>query len=194
MSTMPSDRTTVAGRDERPILRRRWSAIIGLLAVGLLGSPAQAHVGPNALDCYQPDGWIRVVSNHYVGNDIYNRTGQGQSRLAAASAGDSVTFGILIQNDDPSPTRFLVKGKASADGYKVRYLHDGSDVTSAITAGTYKTPKLGHTTKSDVILAKVKVTHNAAPGSELSRLVRITWYSWQTTWCQDAVRYTAKRA
>lgn len=175
--------------------RRRWALAIGVLGVAALGTPVQAGTSPSERDCIQPDAWIRVIPNSYIGNDIYNRTAQGQTKLATRASGATVSFGIRIENDDPySASKFLVRGKPSKDGYAISYLEKGTNVTSAVVAGTYKTPKLSANGGSaDVIVATVHVTGAAAAGSELSRIFRITWYSWDATWCQDAVRFTTRR-
>ena len=57
-----------------------------------------------------PDGRIRFGTGAFVGDNVYNTTGVGQSKTGSATRGRSVTFGISIQNDSAtSANSFTIK-------------------------------------------------------------------------------------
>jgi uncharacterized delta-60 repeat protein len=87
---------------------------------------------------YRPDGMIRRGgSGLYVGDDVYNATGNGQVALAKAREGRSALLGLRLQNDGTGADSLRLSGCGSLPGFTVRYLSAGADVTSAVLAGTY---------------------------------------------------------
>ena len=140
----------------------------------------------------KPDGRIRLGTGAFVGNDVYNTTGAGQSRTGSAAPGHSVTFGISIQNDGTSADRFKVKATGTAaSGYTVKYFRGTTDITAAVVAGTYQTPSLAPAA-TYLITAKVTVKSAAAVGSKVTRLVTLT--SVGNSAKKDAVKFIGKRA
>lgn len=122
---------------------------------------------------YRADGKIRKGGGSYVGSDVYNDDGSGQSKAGSAARGGTVTFSISIQNDGQFADRFDVQAAGSATSmYAVTYWKGTTNITSAIVAGTYRTASLAPG-DSTVIKAKVKVKASATNGSTVTRLVTI---------------------
>ncbi len=139
----------------------------------------------------RPDGRIRLGAGSYVGNNLYNITGTSQSRTGSALRGDSITFGISIQNDG-TDDRFLVKATGVASSaYNVKYFRGTTDITTAVLAGTYKTTSLAQGA-TYLITAKVTVKSTATVGSSVTRLVTITSVGDNAR--KDAVKFTGKRS
>jgi hypothetical protein len=97
-----------------------------------------------AYEAAGPDELIRLLHGTIVGEDVFNSTGNGQTRKATVAPGGSVTFKVLLQNDGVGPDSFTLKGDGNRAGVgTVRYLAGGTtDITSAVEAGTYVTPTL----------------------------------------------------
>lgn len=141
----------------------------------------------------RPDGRIRLgTSGAYVGNNVYNTTGAGQSKTGSAKKGKTITFGISIQNDGTGADRFTVKATGTAAGaYTVKYFSGSTDITAKVVAGTYRTPSLAPGAAS-LVTAKVTVKTTAPAGSKVTRLVTITSAGSSTK--KDAVKLIAKRS
>jgi arabinogalactan oligomer/maltooligosaccharide transport system substrate-binding protein len=141
----------------------------------------------------RPDGRIRLgTSGAYVGNNVYNTTGAGQSKTGSAKKGKTITFGISIQNDGTGADRFTVKATGTAAGaYTVKYFSGSTDITAKVVAGTYRTPSLAPGAAS-LVTAKVTVKMTAPAGSKVTRLVTITSAGSSTK--KDAVKLIAKRS
>jgi hypothetical protein len=140
----------------------------------------------------KPDGRIRLGSGKFVGDNVYNANGAGQSRTGSAARGRRITFGISIQNDGAGADRFRVKatGTAASD-YTVKYFRGTRDITAAIVVGSYRTPSLAPGA-AYLITARVTVRSTAAVGSRVTRLVTIT--SAGDSARKDAVKFIGKRS
>ena len=157
-------------------------------------SAASAPVTPVAPAVVRrPDGRIRLgTSGAYVGNNVYNATGSGQSRTGAAKRGKTITFGISIQNDGTSADSFKVRATGSATSrYTLKYLHGSTDITARVVAGTFRTSSLAPGA-AYAITVKVTVKSTATAGSKVTRLVTIT--SVGSTSKKDVVSFIAKRS
>lgn len=120
----------------------------------------------------RPDGRIRLgTSGAFVGNDVYNTTGAGQTRSGSAARRRTVTYDVSVQNDAPFADTLRLRGTAGTARYSVAYLvvtaGVPTDVTGDVVAGTYTTPSLapGATHKVRVV---VTVNAGAPAGSSLS--------------------------
>lgn len=147
---------------------------------------------PVSVVVQKPDGRIRKGSGSFIGNNVYNVTGVNQTRTGSAARGNTITFGISVQNDSTASGAFTLKATGTATtAYTVTYFRGTTDITAAIVAGTYTTPGLAAGAKY-LITAKVKVKSSATVGSSVTRLVTITSVSDGTK--QDAVKFIGKRS
>jgi hypothetical protein len=138
------------------------------------GIPAADSIAAWAIVYHQPDGRIRRGSGTYVGNDIYNDDGTGQARTGSATPGSTIKFGISVQNDGNVSQNLTVHATGTTQaGYRVRYFHGTTEITTAVVAGSFETPVLA-AGGAYLVTAKVKVLANAAVGSSVIRLVTLT--------------------
>ena len=92
---------------------------------------------------YRPDAMIRRgATGLYLGDDVYNATGNGQVALAKAREGRTATLGLRLQNDGTGADALRLSGCGSKPGFSVRYLVGGVDATSAVVGGTCSTGTL----------------------------------------------------
>jgi hypothetical protein len=145
---------------------------------------------------YRPDGWVRyegfwseghlsAAPTAWVGNNIYNTTGLNQTAHGTLVGsgwfdGDAAVFAVTIENDGTSD-RFRIRATTSLYS-GVKYYHGSTNITSAVVAGTYKTPLLGH-------LAKYVISARFPPGTD-SRVITITSAADPTK--KDAVKLKVK--
>ena len=147
----------------------------------------------SAIVVRKPDGRIQLGTGPFVGNNVYNTNGTGQSRTGSAGPGNSITFGMSIQNDATGAAdSFKVKATGTATStYNVKYFRNTTDITAAVVAGTYQTPSLAPGA-AFLITAKVIVKAGATVGSNVTRLVKATSVADITK--KDTVKFVAKRA
>ena len=86
----------------------------------------------------QPDNQIaNAAVGRWVGDDVHNAIGRGQTREARVARGSAVTYLVRVQNDTGATDRFEVQGGRSDRRWSVRYRTGGRDVTGRVTAGRY---------------------------------------------------------
>jgi len=139
----------------------------------------------------KPDGRIRKGTGSLVGNNVYNTTGTNQTKTGSTTRGNTITFGISIQND-AGPDSFRVQATGTSTSmYGVTYFRNSTNITAAVVAGTYSTPTLANGS-TFLITAKVRVNNTAALGSSVTRLITLTSAADATR--KDAVKLIAKRS
>ncbi len=94
----------------------------------------------------QPDNLIKNSSESiYLGDNVFNTDGAAQTKIQSVKAGRSATFHVMIQNDGSAADSFTVQGNGSSTGFSVKYYSGtsgGSDITAAVTGGTYNVSNL----------------------------------------------------
>jgi hypothetical protein len=165
----------------------------GLVATGVLdsgpagsgtnlaGNDLSNAVNPTGLGggggtpVYQPDGLIKG-SRSFVGNNVYNTTGLGQTVRQKVHRGKKFVFTIEVQNDGNNADTFTLKGPGARPGFIVRYLNGTTgltNITSQVTAGTFMTLPVGPTGVTTVRLVVV-VKSTAKVGTGRAWLVLAT--------------------
>jgi hypothetical protein len=135
----------------------------------------------------QPDAQLSLGNGMFVGGDIYNLTGAGQAIALRQTRGTTRTFRVRIQNDGIVSDTFSISGAGSSSGFQVRYLMGSTDVTSRVTAGTYRTIPLAPGASTTLTLS-VKVPSGTPHGRMKNILVTAT--STSRTNAKDAVLST----
>jgi hypothetical protein len=163
------------------------------ILIGSAGAAVQA--GPVEAANFRPDGSVRYKSfksppdtylepGPWVGDNIYNKTGRNQKVVEVAAANYApdahFVFEIRAENEGAAD-RFKVNVSGTGD-WVVKYFHGSTNITSAVLAGTYRTPTIS--TGNSVTL-KVKVWIDV-PGTHVMRLVTLTSAGDATK--QDAVK------
>jgi lysophospholipase L1-like esterase len=144
-AALPPDAEAVFTAD--PDVRSYFTGWGGACAGVGVGDPCAVTVGAGAeitagfAPLARPDAGIKLVGDaHFVGDGIYNHSGQGQTRSTQLHVGRKKTFTALIQNDGRIRDDLVVWGHAAIDGTRVTYLRGlrgDTDITDAIVAGTF---------------------------------------------------------
>ena len=135
---------------------------------------------------HRPDGQI-ATGTTYLGNDIYNSDGSNQTQTVKAKVGKTATFKIRFQNDGTGTDGYTVTGTGSGKGYTVAYFVGTTNITSKITAGTYKV----NVPVGQYGLITLKVTVGTKAVASRSLLVKAT--ADHETSRLDAVKAVVKR-
>ncbi len=111
-----------------------------LVAAGRVGN----STGDIALSRYnffqKTDALVGISVSTLVGNNIYNKNGSSQAiNLALKQTGKKKIGYIQFQNDGHEADSFAIKGAKGNPYFSVKYLSGISNVTTAVTAGTFKT-------------------------------------------------------
>jgi hypothetical protein len=86
----------------------------------------------------QPDNQIaNAAAGGWVGDDVRNAVGRGQTRVARVGRGGALTYLIRVQNDTGATDRFHVQGGRGDRRWQVSYRSGGRNVTAAVTAGRF---------------------------------------------------------
>jgi hypothetical protein len=87
----------------------------------------------------QPDNQIaKAASGRWVGGDVHNAVGRGQTRETRIGRGGVATYLVRVQNDTGATDRFEVHGGRGDRRWQVRYRTGGRDVTARVTAGRFR--------------------------------------------------------
>jgi len=114
-----------------------WLELFQPEGAAILGTPRLAGLVIEASD-QQPDALVSTrPSAGYVGENIYNKTGAGQTRTLSARRGQKRVFYVRVYNDGTVPNAITVRGSASPPRSTVRYFRGSTNVTAAMrsTAG-----------------------------------------------------------
>ncbi len=147
----------------------------------------------------RPDAWVRVVDEFgrgetlndtgaWFGADVQTANGAGQKRATTAPAGHALTFDVNVVNDGTVAERYSVAGQPAVPGFKVQYFDEGgANISRAVKAGTYRTPRLdpGASTMVHLVITP-KAT--APLGAAVTRRVTVT--SRRDPTAVDAVKVT----
>jgi len=109
----------------------RQSFGIGTTEAGIASMATSQRIRINP---YRPDGWIKKSGGTFLGKNVYNTSGAGQT------AGGATTYIIAIQNDGTRTDSFRIHGAGPAGGFGVRYLaglSGSTSITSKVEQGTF---------------------------------------------------------
>ncbi len=115
-----------------------------------------------------PDMWISA-RGVWVGDDIYNTTGRGQSQGRVVAVGGTAKYRLKIQNDGSEAGQVLIQGTGGTADWQVQYFDRGStggaDVTAQVTGAGFQTPTIN---PGASLIGRVEVTplSGAASGSK----------------------------
>ncbi|RHW27506.1 hypothetical protein D0Z08_07390 [Nocardioides immobilis] len=134
---------------------------------------------------FRPDAWIRRDVGGNVGDDIYNTTGEGQTRRTVLRPGWREVYVVTAQNDDDVSDRFRITGPGSSRAWVVRYFRAGENITRQVTGRGYRTGPVPADGELE-IKVRVKARLSAPVGARKSVLVLVT--SLGNTVFKDAVK------
>jgi hypothetical protein len=92
---------------------------------------------------YQPDALVAAKSSVAAakGDNLYNRTGAGQSLKVVSRGGKGVRVYLGLQNDGEGDDRIRLRGTAGNRGLKVAYT-SGGNRTTEVTRGRFRSTPL----------------------------------------------------
>jgi uncharacterized delta-60 repeat protein len=123
---------------------------------------------------YRPDALIRLNGDAaFIGNDIYNQTGDFQTRSVTAGRGATKTFYVRAQNDGNVADTITLRGCTADPGFAVRFFSGSTEITSQVTAGTYQLPSLAPQ-GTGTIRMEIRVQSSASIGAGESCRVTAT--------------------
>ncbi len=143
-------------------------------AGAVLGSRTSTTLTITASD-QRPDAMIRgAAATHFVGNNVYNTTGSGQSTTVTAQPGRIRGFYVRIYNDGSVRNTFVIKGSAALSRSTVYYLVGRTNVTKAMRSAAGYSVSLAPGAYVQ-ILARVVLDQHAVVGTSKSATVSATW-------------------
>jgi Arylsulfotransferase (ASST) len=108
----------------------------------------------------RPDARVRSASGAWVGDDVYGGWSDQQVAVRLAQHG-AVRTQVSLQNDGVAADHLLVTGTAGNRHFTVRYLHDGTDVTSQVLAGTLHTGRLDPGASYHLTMVTARTSHSS---------------------------------
>ncbi len=134
-----------------------------------------------------PDAAVGATpTGHFVGNNVYSKTGVGQVRNVKVTRGRSVTSYVKIENDGIQAASFTLHGTGGARGITTQYFRGASNVTNAVRNGTYTTGSIAP--RGEILL---RVVVSASNSSAANATITTTARSQPGT-PPDAVRVVVK--
>jgi hypothetical protein len=127
-------------------VRHRVGVVLALsVALAAASSPEGGSVDAAALPI-RPDAQIRLYDDFvgsppgtFIGNNIYNRTGTGQSLFGMGRN----MYQVKVQNDGRFGS-FRIKGTPNTGTCPITYLYKGRIVSDAVAAGTFSMNRMAH--------------------------------------------------
>jgi hypothetical protein len=123
---------------------------------------------------HRPDALIRIGSGSpWVGDNVYNVTGTGQSISATVARGSVLMFEIEVQNEGNVTEALAVAGSAGVKGISVTYADPATDVTSLVIQGVYQTDPLPPGAAATLSMT-VTIANGARAGTRLTIPVSVS--------------------
>lgn len=118
---------------------------------------------------YRPDALIGL-QNPGIGDDVYGGPeGQTVEVLSDAVVRDGAAFRVRVENDGTFRDSLRIDGPLRHEGWRVRYLVNGWEVTHRVRAGTFGFRDVG---PGDDRVFRVRVEGDSDPGPYLRIVVR----------------------
>jgi alpha-tubulin suppressor-like RCC1 family protein len=148
------------------------SNVAGRLGNGHRGkslTPVQvSHCFPG--EVARPDVLLAAGGN-FVGQDIYDGNGGGQSLSVVRAPGETATFTLRTENDGDAFDVIRVHGRLPSEGFTLVVTKNGNPVRGGFVAGTLAV-KLPPGTSADLVIA-IKVKASTVPGSVETQRIRV---------------------
>ena len=143
--------------------------------------PSYTNAGGNdvfalRLGTFQPDALLaKSVIGPYLGDDVYNLLGTGQSALKKSLRRRAATFFIEAENDGETTDSLGVEGCAPSQGFGVKYLSGttgATNITSEVIDGEYAFENVAPG-ESEFLRVTIQVKRRAAFGSVKQCLISV---------------------
>jgi hypothetical protein len=138
---------------------------------------------------YQVDNQIKnSFETDYIGDDIYNLTGEDQTKSQTTTPYNAAIYHVKIENDGNGEDGFLVTGPAGSSGWDIAYFDElvgGNNITAQVTGAGWQTGGLNPEEDKE-IRVEVMPDNTVPDGDSLVALVLAT--SLANSQKQDAVK------
>jgi hypothetical protein len=138
---------------------------------------------------YQVDNLIKnSFETDYIGNNIYNTTGDQQTKNQSVLPNNAAIYHVKIENDGNGEDGFTVTGPAGGSGWNIAYYDElvgGNNITSQVTGSGWPTGGLNPGENKEI---RVEVTPDLTVPSGNSLDVLILSTSQANNQKQDAVK------
>ncbi len=120
------------------------------------------------IQSFQPDGQIKLEKEEdYLGDTIYNLSGEGQTKKQYIKSDETAIFHIRIQNDGARPDKFLIRAlPVETKDWQIKFfntLHQGNEITQEIIGNGWETGTLGSGISKDIRLEIKPIGEPLAP-------------------------------
>ncbi|HYF46958.1 MAG TPA: RCC1 domain-containing protein, partial [Acidimicrobiales bacterium] len=139
---------------------------------------------------YRPDGLLRRAAFAFVGNDVHNTTGTGQTRSATVGNQGAATFTLRAQNDGNFTDALRIRGTGTTSRFTVTYRRGATNITAQVLAGTYTLPGVAPGRTRDITVV-IRARAGTPAGTTVSRT--ITTRSGTNPAIRDTVKATITR-
>jgi hypothetical protein len=139
-----------------------------------LGSPSAATLTIETSD-QQPDAWVSLRSaSGYIGDNIYNLTGVGQTKTRSRAPGQTGIFYVRMYNDGNVMNEIQLNGTPSPSQATVKYFDGATDISAAMKSEAGYGVELlpSHYIQIQI---KLKLKDGATIGSSKTAKVTGTW-------------------
>src|SRR5690606_13237399 len=136
----------------------------------------------------RPDSAIATTAPRpHTGDDLHSAVATpAQDLPLPVDPGQTATFHVRVENERTATDTLRLKGIDRGDpGYRIRYRAGTTDITTAVQAGTYRTPPLAPG-QTATITIQITALADAAPAT--TRTVDLTAISTTNPVARDTVR------
>ena len=99
-------------------------------------------LGTGVVPLLRPDLLVRLVADPWIGDGVYNISGNNQTLPVVVPTNASVTLRLRFENDGNRPDDLEVKGVARTTSFKLKYTVGPADhtsnVTEAVVTGSFR--------------------------------------------------------
>ncbi len=125
---------------------RSNSCFAALIAATSLGDGTvkdTVKASTTCLPTHRPDGLI-YNGSVYLGDDVYNTSGAGQTHSISVATGRSAVYHIRFYNDGNLTESYRITGPSGSSAWQVKYYDyaTGTDITGAVTGAGWVSPTL----------------------------------------------------
>ena len=173
-----------------PLLKATANAVLNVLVTATSTGDATrsdaVKASTTALSTTIPDGQIYNGST-YLGDNIYNTSGTGQTHASSANVGKTAAYTIRFYNDGNTADTFRLTGSKGSSAWLAKYVDHatGTDITNAVKGVGWTTPSLA---AGGYRAVRLEVTPLAGAAGNSTRPILITGTSSGDATKRDVVK------
>jgi hypothetical protein len=174
-------------REARTRVAVRCTLVLSMLIVTSIAFVSAS----GAAGSHRPDAWIKLCGprntclnaawHPWIGDNVYNGTGHGQTVSAGVEEGNMIRFWVLLQNDGAAGDTLHVKGCPGTSAFSLtvntgawRYYTSKANITSAFRSGSAKFTVPPASTGTSVIITLTFRANGSSRGATYSCPVTVS--------------------